>query len=392
MLDFSNTEIAFSAKSDSDLRLAQILFTAINSKALVAVLKGATNVALTINFPVGWAVKPTLYRQFVGGERLDDCAKTGQVLAQSGVKSILDYSAEAGDTDADIQNTYEETLRSIENAAKDENVVFAVFKPTAMTSEDVLDKANRKCQLTRAEQVKFDEYRERVYNLCKRAHELDVKILIDAEDFCFQDSIDELCEEMMREFNKDRAIVFNTLQMYRHDRLAYLERVYNDAVEGGYFLGIKFVRGAYMEKERERALKGNYPSPICDTKELTDENYNNGLRFTISHIDKIETFCGTHNEHSNNVLAELLEKNGIAKNDDRVWFSQLYGMSDNISYNLAHEGYNVTKYIPYAPVDKVLPYLIRRAEENTSMAGQTSRELGYITTEMHRRKLSVHEG
>lgn len=387
MLNFSNTEIAFSAKSDSDLRLAQMLFTAIGNKTLVSVMKGATNIALSINFPVGWAVKPTLYRHFVGGERLADCTKTTENLAKFGVKSILDYSAEAGEADSDIENTYQETLRSIEYASTNSNVTFAVFKPTAMTKEHVLAKASAKQELTREEQVQYNDYKKRVHNLCKRAYELNVKILIDAEDYCFQNDIDALCEEMMRLFNKEKAIVFNTLQMYRHDRMAYLKKVYDDCMKEGYYLGIKFVRGAYMEKERDRALKGGYTSPICRDKIETDENYNNGLRFTIEHIDKIETFCGTHNEDSNLLLAELIEKKGLAKDDPRVTFSQLYGMSDNISYNLANEGYIVSKYIPYAPVDKVLPYLIRRAEENTSMAGQTSRELSYINAEINRRKI-----
>ncbi|MEG1634546.1 MAG: proline dehydrogenase family protein [Rikenellaceae bacterium] len=387
MLNFSNTEVAFSAKSDNDLRLAQVLFTAISNKTLVKVLKGATNVALSIHFPVGWAVKPTLYRHFVGGERLADCTKTTDTLGKYGVKSILDYSAEAGEADSDIENTYLETLHSIEYASTNKNVTFAVFKPTAMTKEYILEKANAKKEFTREEQVLYDEYKKKVHTLCKRAYELNVKILIDAEDYCFQDDIDALCEEMMREFNKEKAIVFNTLQMYRHDRMAYLKKVYDDCVANNYFLGIKFVRGAYMEKERERALKGGYTSPICRDKAETDENYNTGLRFTIEHVDKIETFCGTHNENSNQLLAELMEKKGLAKNDPRVSFAQLYGMSDNISYNLAHEGYVVSKYIPYAPVDKVLPYLIRRAEENTSMAGQTSRELNYINFEINRRKL-----
>ncbi|MEG1935310.1 MAG: proline dehydrogenase family protein, partial [Rikenellaceae bacterium] len=355
MLNFSNTEVAFSAKSDNDLRLAQVLFTAISNKTLVKVLKGATNVALSIHFPVGWAVKPTLYRHFVGGERLADCTKTTDTLGKYGVKSILDYSAEAGEADSDIENTYLETLHSIEYASINKNVTFAVFKPTAMTKEYVLEKANAKKEFTREEQVLYDEYKKKVHTLCKRAYELNVKILIDAEDYCFQDDIDALSEEMMREFNKEKAIVFNTLQMYRHDRMAYLKKVYDDCVANNYFLGIKFVRGAYMEKERERALKGGYTSPICRDKAETDENYNTGLRFTIEHVDKIETFCGTHNENSNQLLAELMEKKGLAKNDPRVSFAQLYGMSDNISYNLAHEGYVVSKYIPYAPVDKVLP-------------------------------------
>lgn len=385
MLDFSNTEIAFSAKSNSDLRLASVLFSAINSRGLVKVLKGATNVALAVRFPVGWAVKPTLYRQFVGGETLEDCVRNIQQLLKYNVSAVLDYSAEAGQGAADIQNAFDETISSIEFAAKNKGVPYTVFKPTAMTTDAVLAKASAGEALTDGEKIEYNAYKDRIYQLCKKAHDLGVRILIDAEDYCFQDDIDRVTEEMMRTFNKERAIVFNTLQMYRHDRYKYLEWLHQDSIKNNYFLGIKFVRGAYMEKERQRALEGGYPSPICDTKEATDENYDNGLRYTIAHVDRIETFSGTHNEASNLLLAELLEQHGIAKDDDRVWFAQLYGMSDNISYNLAKEGYNITKYVPYAPVDRVLPYLIRRAEENTSMAGQTSRELSYISKEMKRR-------
>lgn len=389
MLDFSNTQVAFSSKSNSDLRLAWVLFTAISNKSLVSVLKGATNAALSVNFPVGWAVKPTLYRHFVGGETIASCASTVAHLAQFGVHSILDYSAEAGQSQADIDAAFAETIRSIEAATANSNISFTVFKPSAMTTDTILEKASSGATMTDIEQKQHREFEQRIEALCQKAYTFDVRILVDAEDYAFQPEIDRVTELQMRRFNKKRAIVFNTLQMYRHDRYDYLERLYADAVANDYQLGIKFVRGAYMEKERERALLGGYPSPICATKELTDSNFDNGLRFTVEHIDRIETFCGTHNEASNMLLARLIDESGIAKNDPRIEFAQLYGMSDNISYNLANEGYSVSKYIPYAPVDRVLPYLIRRAEENTSMAGQTSRELGYINSEIARRKLSV---
>lgn len=391
MLDFSNTEIAFSSKSNSDLRLAYILFSAIASRSLVKVLKGATNVALAVKLPVGWAVKPTLYRHFVGGETLEGCAKGIKNLLEYNVSAVLDYSAEAGQSMEDIQNAFDETIHSIEFAAKTKGIPYTVFKPTAMTTDELLAKASAGEKLSEAEQIDYNGYKERIYKLCKKAHDLGVRILIDAEDYCFQADIDRVTEEMMRTFNKERAIVFNTLQMYRHDRYEYLKWLHQDSIKNNYFLGIKFVRGAYMEKERERALKGGYPSPICDTKEQTDANYNQGIEYTVAHIDRIETFSGTHNEHSNQLLAELMVKHGIAKDDNRIFFAQLYGMSDNISYNLAKDGYNVTKYVPYAPVDRVLPYLIRRAEENTSMAGQTSRELDYITKEIKRRKIEITE-
>lgn len=387
MLDFSNTQIAFAYKSDSDLRLAQILFSAINSKVLVQVLKGATDVAMYVRMPVGWAVKPTLYRQFVGGETLEESSKNIKSLYESHITSVLDYSAEGGDSVADIENAFAETIRSIEFAAKHpKQISYTVFKPTAMTTDNILRKANFGKPLSSGEQIDYDAFLKRIDILCKTSFDLGVRILIDAEDYCYQNEIDRVALEMMKKYNKQRAIVFNTLQMYRHDRMSYLETIYKQSVNENFYLGIKFVRGAYMEKERARAEEGGYPSPICSTKELTDINFDTALEFTVSHIDRIETFCGTHNEKSNLYLTSLLEKYDVAKNDARIFFAQLYGMSDNITYNLAYEGYNVSKYIPYAPVDKVLPYLIRRAEENTSMAGQTSRELYYINKEIERRR------
>lgn len=387
MIDFSNTEIAFSSKSDFALKRAYLLFSTIRHPHLVRFLKGMSSLAINTHIPVGWAIKPTLYEQFVGGETLDDSTKCLAELAAYNVRSILDYSAEGGESMADIENTLCETLRSIEYAKGNPNVAYTVFKPSALTTDAVLEKASeRRDELTFGERVEFELFCDRMWQIGRAAAEAGVRLLVDAEDYCFQAAIDEVTEDMMRRFNKTRAIVFTTLQMYRHDRMQHLEELYADAEKNDYILGIKFVRGAYMEHERHRAAERGYPSPICADKAATDLNFNNGLRFTVEHIDRIETFCGTHNEESNHLLAELIDAHGIAKNDPRIWFVQLFGMSDNITYNIAHAGYNAAKYIPYGPVDKALPYLMRRAEENTSVAGQTSRELDMLKTEIERRK------
>ncbi|MDR2291970.1 MAG: proline dehydrogenase family protein [Prevotellaceae bacterium] len=386
MIDFKNTQIAFEAKSNADLHRAKFLFNTISHPWIVKLGKVFVYVTTKIRFPVGWLLKPTIYKQFVGGETLKKCTPLAQQLMKYNICSIFDYSAEGGGSAKDIQQTFDEFICSIGYAKNNKNVAYTVFKPTALVSDELLKKASAKAELNEEEQKQYDEYQQRFEKLCQRAYDNDVRILVDAEDYCFQDAIDEFTEEMMRKFNKKRAIVFTTLQMYRHDRLAYLEKLYNDAVENNYTVGMKFVRGAYMEKERERANQLGYPDPICPTKQATDENYNNGLRYVIEHLDKFEVFSGTHNEESNTVLVELIEKYNLDPNDNRIFFSQLYGMSDNLSYNLAHESYNVAKYIPYAPVKKVLPYLIRRAEENTAIAGQTTRELELIRTEIRRRK------
>ncbi|MDR1357510.1 MAG: proline dehydrogenase family protein [Tannerellaceae bacterium] len=389
MLDFNNTEIAFASKSKSELKNAYLLFNVMKHPGIVKLGKWACQVALKIRFPLAWIVKPTLYKQFVGGETLQDCTKHINLLKLSNVKSTLDYSAESKQTPEGIRATLEETLRSIDFARENHDIAYAVFKPSTITTDELLCKVSEKNEkLTLTEIKEFREFGERFMLLCERAYNNNVRILVDAEDYCLQNAIDELTDEAMRRFNKDRAIVFATLQMYRHDRMPYLHRIYDDAVEKGYYPGIKFVRGAYMEEERKRANIIGYPDPICKDKQATDDNFDAGVRFVVEHIDRMELFMGTHNETSNYKLAFLIDEQKLERNTPRIFFSQLLGMSDNISFNLAHEGYNVTKYVPYAKVRDVLPYLLRRAEENTSVAGQTGRELRMLNAEMERRKKS----
>lgn len=387
MLDFNNTEIAFSSKSKSELKNAYLLFNVMKHPNIVKLGKFASNIALKIHFPLGWIVKPTLYKQFVGGETLEDTTRYINFLKKYNVKSTLDYSAESKKTPAGIQATFEETLRSVDFAKGNPNIAYAVFKPSTLTTDEILSKASEKREELTIDEVKgFREFKERFMALCQRAYDNGVRILVDAEDYCFQDAIDELTDEAMLQFNKERAIVFATLQMYRHDRMPYLRRIYDDSVEKGFYPGIKFVRGAYMEEERKRAELMGYPDPICKDKQATDDNFDAGVKFVVEHIDRMELFMGTHNENSNYKLAALIEEKNIEKNNPGIYFSQLLGMSDNISFNLAHDGYNVTKYVPYAKVRDVLPYLLRRAEENTSVAGQTGRELRMLEAEMERRK------
>lgn len=386
MLDFNNTQKAFASKSKLELYNAYVLFSTISSRGFVNFLNSATGFALKNRLPLGWAVKPTLYKQFVGGETLESCSATVENLFRYGIYSVLDYSAEGSGSHEDVVNSYKETLKSVDYAAKDSRIAFAVFKPSAFIPVEVLDNLTFPgYSLSEADKRELDEFKERVFSVCARASEKGVRVLIDAEDFASQNLFDSVAEEAMKRFNKQRAVVFHTLQMYRKDRGEYLRKIHKMAVEEGFVAGVKFVRGAYMEEERDRALKMGYPSPIHDTKEDTDNCYNDGLKYTIENIANFELFSGTHNYESNLLLPELMKNAGLERDDKRVFFSQLYGMSDNISFNLASEGYNVCKYIPYAPVEKVLPYLLRRARENTSMAGQTGRELALLKTELARR-------
>jgi len=361
----------------------------INSNTLVYLGKGLVRLALGLKIPVGWAVKPTIYSHFVGGETISDCQRNVRDLEKAGVKAILDYSVEGKETLHEINKALDETLKTIYNAAKDPNVPFAVFKPTAFTTRIVLEKVSAGMALTEEEKAEASNFRARVNKLCNTAFENDVPTLIDAEDSWFQNFIDEVVYENMEKFNKEKAIVFNTFQMYRRDRLEALTSAYQVAVEKNYFLGAKFVRGAYMEKERARAAENGYPDPIHPDKESTDRDYNSALKFCIEHLGRITIFNGTHNENSSRYLTELMAEHKLAKDDPRCWFSQLFGMSDHISFNLAGKGYNVAKYLPFGPVKSVLPYLIRRTEENTSIAGQTGRELSLIIKEKERRKRSL---
>jgi proline dehydrogenase len=386
MLSFDNTEIAFSYKTNTDLSRARMLFSTIKNPGLVKAGKSLTYFALNMHIPIDWAIKPTLYKHFVGGESLDECEKTVKLLRKFKVHSILDYSVEGGKNIETMQRTLDETLRSVIHAGKHPDIPFAVFKPTAFASQEVLTRAseNKNIDSETATAIKF--FKDSVEKLSKTAYEHDIPIMIDAEDSWYQPFVDQVVTEMMEKYNSKKAIVYNTLQMYRTDRLEFLKQALRKAEEGNYYLGIKFVRGAYMEKERKRAAEQGYPSPIQPDKAATDKNYDAGIEFSVNNLHRISIFNGSHNELSNLLLTQQMEKLGLARNDNRIWFSQLYGMSDHISFNLASEGYNVAKYIPYGPVRNILPYLLRRAEENTSIAGQTGRELSLLEQERLRRK------
>jgi proline dehydrogenase len=385
MISFNSTEIAFKIKSERELRRAYFLFKSISSKLVVKMGGFLARLAISIHCPINWIVKPTIYSHFCGGETISDCLPTVQKLASYNVKSVLDFSVEGKENPDEINSALEETLRTIANAAGNRDIPFTVFKPTAFAMSSVLEKKSSGAQLTESEQKESEQFIKRVNTLCKAAYESDVRIMIDAEDFCYQDFIDKVILDMMRTYNKQKAVVFNTYQMYRWDRMEKFRQDLKQAHEHGFFLGIKFVRGAYMERERERAHRLNYPSPIHPDKENTDRDYDAALKFAVQNIDKVSIFNGTHNEKSSLYLAQLMDEYKIPRDDERCYFSQLFGMSDHISFNLAAEGYRVAKYLPYGPVRSVLPYLIRRTEENTSMAGQTSRELRLILSERQRR-------
>ncbi|MEC4005181.1 proline dehydrogenase family protein [Flavobacterium sp. SUN052] len=383
---FNNTKVAFSLKSDTELDRAYFLFKMISNEPLVRIGTAVTNFALKAHLPVDGLIRATVFDHFCGGVNEIDCLKVVDNMFTKGVSSVLDYSVEGKEEEAQFDAALEMTLKTVEFAKERQAIPFAVFKPTGLGRLDLYTKVGEKQPLSDAENDEWNRIKERFEIICKTAHSKNVALLIDGEESWMQDAADDLVEEMMRKYNKDKTIVFNTLQMYRWDRLDYLKSLHERAKKEGFYIGMKLVRGAYMEKEHKRAEEKGYPTPICSSKQATDDNFNAAVNYMMQHIDKMSIFAGTHNEESSYKLMEMQASNGISKNDHRIWFGQLYGMSDNISYNLAENGYNVAKYLPFGPVRDVMPYLIRRAEENTSVAGQTSRELNLLKTERDRRK------
>lgn len=384
---FNNTEVAFALKSDSELERAYFLFKLIESQPLVRIGTAVTNFALKAHLPVEGLIRSTVFDHFCGGVNENDCLSVVDKMFTKGVSSVLDYSVEGKEEEAQFDAALEMTLKTIEFAKERNAIPFAVFKPTGFGRFALYQKIGEGKALTNEEQEEWNRVVARFEKVCQTAHEKDVALLIDGEESWMQDAADELVAQMMQKYNQEKAIVFNTLQMYRWDRLDYLKKLHERAKVEGFYIGMKLVRGAYMEKENARAQEKGYKSPICVSKQATDENYDAAVLYMIENIDKMAIFAGTHNEQSSYTLMQLMQEKGIAKNDNRIWFGQLYGMSDNISYNLASHGYNVAKYLPFGPVRDVMPYLIRRAEENTSVAEQTSRELTLIKKEKERRKL-----
>ncbi len=387
MISFDNTEVAFKSKSNRDLKRAYWLFKAVGSRTFVKFGKWATNIAFKLRLPIKGLIKKTIFHQFCGGESVEGSIATSNALGEHNVKTILDYSIEGKTSDEDFDATVAEIIETIEAGKANDNIPFSVFKMTGICLFSILEKANAGAHhLSGDDLKKHEQLVMRVDQICSAAHRWNVPVFIDAEESWIQDTIDRITKEMMMRYNKDTAIVYNTLQMYRHDRLAFFQTEIDSARKDGHYLGMKIVRGAYMEKERDRAEEKGYPSPIQPNKKASDADFNKALRLAIDNLDIVDLCAGSHNEESAMLLTEIMAEKNIPNNNRAVYFAQLLGMSDHISFNLANAGYNVAKYVPYGPVKEVMPYLLRRANENTSVAGQTSRELSLIMKERKRRK------
>ena len=384
---FNNTEVAFEVKTDSEVDRAFYLFEMIKREPLVKIGTAMTKFALKTHLPVEGLIRSTVFDHFCGGVTEIDCMPVIEKMYTKRVHSVLDYSAEGKEDEAQFDLTMEKTLNNIKFGKEKDSVPFAVFKPSGFGRLEIYRKLTEGEALDAYEEIEWKRIKERYDIVSRAAYDRDVPLLIDAEETWMQKAADDLIEEMMAKYNSEKVIIFGTLQLYRWDRLDYLKGLHKRAKEQGFKIGMKLVRGAYMEKERERAEEKGYKDPICVNKVATDKMFNDVLTYMFKNIDDMAVFSGTHNEESSYLLMDLLAKSGVDKDDERIWFGQLYGMSDHISYNLSKNGYNVAKYLPYGPVRDVMPYLIRRAEENTSVAGQTSRELELLKRERERRKV-----
>lgn len=384
-VDFSNTQKAFEYRTDRELRRAKLLFSSFKSPAVISFGAKVLFALKKIGLSPNRLIKSLIYNHFCGGITLDDTQRVTNMLSKYHVFSIPDYSVEGKTTDEGIESIIEETSRTMAFAATDCNFAFSVFKPSALAPASVLEKMNNRSKLTSEEKKLANLFHRRFERLCERAVHYDVKLLVDAEEYCYQELIDKKTEEMMLKYNKNKVIIFNTVQMYRHDREKYLTDLIGRAKTGGFKVGLKVVRGAYLEKENRKALQKNYLSPIHQSKADTDRSFNNAVKMAVNNLETCNLFLGTHNRESIEQLIDLMDEKGIAPNDPRIFFCQLYGMSDNLTFNLASHNYNVAKYLPYGPVKETIPYLIRRAYENLSLAGQTGRELTLIRQELKRR-------
>ncbi|HAP63222.1 MAG TPA: proline dehydrogenase [Cytophagales bacterium] len=385
-LSFEDTSVAFEAQSTAKLRQTYTLFALINRPWMVKVGTGAVKLAFQLGLPIKGVVKKTIYAHFCGGENIEESQPTVKQLADFHIGTILDFSVEGQEDEASYDAAMEETIRTIEAADGNPAVPFSVFKVTGLGPTQLLVKVQAKGLLSEEEKAAWERVQNRVERICQRGFDLGVPIFIDAEETWLQQPIDMLANRMMSKFNKERAIIYNTYQLYAKASLENFKKDFDCAQQSGYYLGAKLVRGAYMEKERERAQEHGYDDPIQPNKAATDADYNRALEFAMTNLKGMYICAGSHNEKSNLYLTELMDKADIDAQDPRIFFAQLYGMSDHISYPLAKAGFNVAKYVPYGPVKKVMPYLFRRAEENTSVAGQSGREFTLVKKEMARRR------
>ena len=385
---FNNLKVAFKDKSNFELNRSLLIFSIISNPIISKSLITLTKTFIKLRIPISFFIKHTIFKQFCGGTNINNARKTIDKLWKSKIGSILDYSVEGKDKEVDFKRVKNETINNIIKASKSSKIPFAVFKPTGLTKFSLLEKINSNQNLKSNEIIEKQKFINRIEEICKTSYNYKTPVFIDAEESWIQNGIDMIVLSMMKKYNKREVYIYNTLQMYRTDRLNYLNDIISIAKKEKFLLGIKLVRGAYHQQEIDRAIKLKYDIPVFETKNKSDESFNKSLKICCDNINHISICAGTHNEYSSQLLIDLMNKNNIDKNDPRIYFSQLLGMCDHISYNIAEHGFNTAKYVPYGPIMDVIPYLIRRAEENSSISGQMNRDLSNIKGEKKRRKFN----
>ena len=386
MVNLNNNTNAFNDKSNTDLNRAWLLFLTISNPTISKLLTNLLQIAISLKLPINYLVKISIFKQFCGGETITESKKTIDKLWKSKIGSILDYSAEGKQNDSDFKSVYDQGIKILNESENKNYIPFVVFKLTGLINFEILEKKNKNILLDQSEEKTYNIFLKRLEQICDKAKEINTPVFIDAEESWIQNAVDEIVLNLMKKYNHENVLIFNTIQMYRNDRVDYLNKIIDIGNKEKFKIGLKIVRGAYHEKEIDRAKKYNYNIPVHLKKEDTDKDFNKALEICVQNIDRISICSGTHNIKSSEYLIKLMKENGIKSNDKRIYSSQLLGMSDNISYNLAKANYNVCKYVPYGPIKEVIPYLIRRAEENRSISGQMSRELSNIIKEKKRRR------
>lgn len=384
---FDNTQRAYIHKSRNELYKTYLLFTAFSYPFFVRISGQIVVFLLQIGFPIKGLLKRTIFEQFCAGQQENDSLKVVQSLNSFNIKSYMHYASEGQKTETGMEESLSKILETIKLSQNNESLPFTVFKSTALGSSSLFEKKTAGIALSDEEQLDWNQTLNRIYQCGEEAQNSNVRLLIDAEESWLQGAIDQIALDLMKKYNKgNQPLIYTTIQMYRKDRLPYLKKLLDQTKTENFQMGVKLVRGAYLEKENQRALTQSYPSPICESKEATDENFNQGLYLILNHLDHCELFLGSHSEDSTQRVLDWMEEHQIPASNSRIWFSQLYGMADFLSFNLANLGYQVVKYVPYGPIKEVIPYLIRRAEENSSVQGQSPRELTLIKRELKRRR------
>ena len=388
-MNFQNTEIAYKLKSNKQLLKTLFIFRLISSRTLVSVFTKIISLSLKLNLPISGILNRTVFKQFCAGIDEKDSIQVVKKLKKLNVNSYMHYASEGIESEKDFDNNFKIIIRTINITKKNTALPFTVFKASSLGKFNLFEKKSAGSALSEIEKQLWNKTIDRIKSCCNHAASQNVRIFIDAEESWIQPIIDEIAESLMEKFNQEKAIIFTTLQMYRKDRLKYLKKIFQNSIKKEYKLGIKLVRGAYMEKENERAYKNGLPSPIFENKIQTDLSFNSALDLILLKIEKCDLFVGTHCEKSIKKILKWMKEKKIANGYSKIWFSQLFGMADHISFNLAFQGYQVVKYVPYGPIKEVVPYLIRRAEENTSVNSQLSKEIYLIKKEMKRRKFNA---